>query len=121
MKERKAWYLHQFLPEQPDLNMRCADVRAELENVLKYWLNDKKVDGFRIDAVKHLYESEKLEDEPLIQPEKFKSINDENVRYDDLNHLYTANQIETYKLLYSWRRLCDNISKMNNSTRYFEI
>lgn len=87
------------------------------KNILKYWLNDKKVDGFRIDAVKHLYESENLEDEPLCVPGKFKSIHDEKIVYDDLDHLYTANQLETYKVLYSWRRLCDSISKTNNSTK----
>ena len=84
---------------------------------MKYWLEEKKVDGFRIDAVKHLFESENLENEPLLVPNKFDSINDEKIKYDDLNHLYTANQLETYKLLYSWRRLCNDISKTAGSKK----
>ena len=84
---------------------------------MKYWLEEKKVDGFRIDAVKHLFESENLEDEPLLVPSKFDSIDDEKIKYDDLNHLYTANQLETYKLLYSWRRRCNEVSKTTNSKK----
>lgn len=31
VESRKAWYFHQFLPEQPTLNLRSAEVKAELE------------------------------------------------------------------------------------------
>lgn len=89
-----------------------------MKNVIKYWIDTKNVDGFRIDAVKHLFESEKFEDEPLIVASKFKSINDENITYDDLNHLYTANQLETYQLVYEWRNLFDSISKKANSVKF---
>jgi alpha-glucosidase len=30
-ESRQAWYLHQFLPEQPDLNLRCPAVRKEID------------------------------------------------------------------------------------------
>jgi alpha-glucosidase len=43
------WYLHLFAPEQPDLNWANADVRADLERTLRFWL-DRGVDGFRIDV-----------------------------------------------------------------------
>ena len=39
--------LHIFGKTQPDLNWDCEDVRKELYNVLKFWL-DKGVDGFRV-------------------------------------------------------------------------
>ena len=48
--ERKQYYYHQFLPSQPDLNLRNPDVRQELKEVLQFWLR-RKVDGIRIDAV----------------------------------------------------------------------
>jgi alpha-glucosidase len=43
------WYLHLFDPAQPDFNWGNADVRAEFESVLRFWL-DRGVDGFRIDV-----------------------------------------------------------------------
>jgi alpha-glucosidase len=44
------WYLHLFLPEQPDLDWSNPQVRAAMEEVLAFWL-DRGVDGFRIDVV----------------------------------------------------------------------
>jgi alpha-glucosidase len=44
------WYLHQFLPEQPDLNWHNPDVVEAMHDVMRFWL-DRGVDGFRIDVV----------------------------------------------------------------------
>ena len=52
---RGEYYLHQFYKEQPDLNVRNPAVVEELKKVLKFWL-DRGVDGFRMDAVAHLFE-----------------------------------------------------------------
>lgn len=54
---------------QPDLNYRSSAVVDEMKGVLKFWL-DKGVDGFRVDAIPHLFEVEKdkdgnYPDEPL--------------------------------------------------------
>ena len=46
------WYLHLFLPEQPDVDWRNPEVVAAMHDVLRFWL-DLGVDGFRID-VAHL-------------------------------------------------------------------
>ncbi|GAA1867549.1 glycoside hydrolase family 13 protein [Myceligenerans crystallogenes] len=43
------WYLHLFDSSQPDLNWENEEVRAEFENVLRFWL-DRGVDGFRVDV-----------------------------------------------------------------------
>lgn len=43
------WYLHLFTPEQPDLNWDNPDVRAEHEDVLRFWF-DRGVAGVRIDS-----------------------------------------------------------------------
>ena len=57
------YYYHAFLPEQPDLNWRNPEVKREMLDVLRYWL-DFGVDGFRIDALWALIEDEQLRDNP---------------------------------------------------------
>ena len=43
------WYLHLFSPQQPDLNWRNEDVRADFTATLRFWA-DRGVDGFRVDV-----------------------------------------------------------------------
>lgn len=56
-------YYHAYLPSQPDLNWRNPQVRQAMLDVLRFWL-DRGVDGFRVDAVHHLFEDEALRDNP---------------------------------------------------------
>lgn len=44
-----AYYLHYFSRKQPDLNWENPKVRAEVNAIMKFWL-DKGIDGFRMDA-----------------------------------------------------------------------
>lgn len=55
------WYLHLFDPAQPDLNWRNPEVRAEFEDVLRFWL-DRGVDGFRVDVAHGMIKAEGLPD-----------------------------------------------------------
>ncbi|HVT78581.1 MAG TPA: alpha-amylase family glycosyl hydrolase, partial [Acidimicrobiales bacterium] len=57
------WYLHNFLPEQPDLNWRNPEVRAAMYDTLRFWL-DRGVDGFRIDVIHLLGKPEDLPPKP---------------------------------------------------------
>jgi alpha-glucosidase len=43
------WYLHTFAEEQPDLNWSDEAVRADFDEILRFWF-DRGVDGLRIDA-----------------------------------------------------------------------
>ncbi|HLR28195.1 MAG TPA: glycoside hydrolase family 13 protein [Ruania sp.] len=43
------WYLHLFDSHQPDLNWQNEEVRAEFDDILRFWL-DRGVDGFRVDV-----------------------------------------------------------------------
>ncbi len=59
------YYYALFWDQMPDLNFDNEAVRKELKNVAKFWL-DLGVDGFRLDAAKHIYsEYETLNDENL--------------------------------------------------------
>jgi len=48
-----SWYLHLFDSSQPDLNWEHPAVRAELEDILRFWF-DRGLDGFRIDVANSL-------------------------------------------------------------------
>ncbi len=43
------WYLHLFDASQPDLNWQNEEVRAEFDDIFRFWL-DRGVDGFRVDV-----------------------------------------------------------------------
>jgi len=60
-EERGQWYLHLFDENQPDLNWRNLDVRAEMKDVVSWWL-DRGIDGFRMDAVSHISKTDGLPD-----------------------------------------------------------
>lgn len=55
------WYLHLFDTTQPDLDWTNPEVRAELESVLRFWL-DRGVAGFRVDVAHGLVKAEGLPD-----------------------------------------------------------
>lgn len=54
---QSGFYYAFFCDCMPDLNYNNADVTAEIFKVTDYWLNDIGVDGFRVDAAKHLIEN----------------------------------------------------------------
>ena len=57
------WYLHLFLPEQPDLNWREPAVVDAMHGVMRFWL-DRGVDGFRIDVIHAIGKAADLPDTP---------------------------------------------------------
>ncbi len=57
------WYYHLFAAEQPDLDWSHPDVPADLERVVRCWL-DRGVDGFRIDVSDALIKDRGFPDTP---------------------------------------------------------
>jgi alpha-glucosidase len=55
------YYLHLFLPEQPDLNWRNPEVIEAMHDTLRFWL-DRGVDGFRMDVIMGIVKREDLAD-----------------------------------------------------------
>jgi alpha-glucosidase len=60
------WYLHSFMPEQPDLNWWNPEVRAAMDQVMRFWL-DRGVDGFRVDVAHKMAHDPELRDNPLVE------------------------------------------------------
>lgn len=62
-EDREQYYLHNFLPEQPDLNFHNKDVQTQTLDIAKFWL-DLGVDGFRLDVVNFYFHDTELRDNP---------------------------------------------------------
>ena len=60
---QSSYYLHNFLPEQPDLNWYNPDVREALAGVIRFWMN-RGVDGFRLDTANYYAFDRQLRDNP---------------------------------------------------------
>lgn len=57
----EQYYMHSFAIEQPDLNWANSEVRNEIYQMLRFWL-DKGVDGLRLDALALLAKPEHFTD-----------------------------------------------------------
>ncbi|XP_076288791.1 alpha-glucosidase-like [Lasioglossum baleicum] len=98
--ERDAYYYHQYVEQQPDLNYENEKVVEEIQEVLRFWL-DKGVDGVRIDAVPRLCENQTFADEPL------SGATDNPNKFAYLTHIYTKDQPRTYDIVRGWRKTLD--------------
>jgi alpha-glucosidase len=92
------YYLHNFLPGQPDLNWWNPAVHRAFEEVLRYWF-DRGVAGFRIDVAHALYKDRLLRDDPPATPGP-------ETRFG-LEHRYSMNRPEVHDVYRSWRKLAD--------------
>jgi alpha-glucosidase len=64
---RGQYYMHNFLADQPDLNVHNPAVQDALLDVARFWL-DRGVDGFRIDAINFAMHDPELRDNPPAPP-----------------------------------------------------
>ncbi len=64
---RGQYYMHNFLPEQPQLNLHNGQVQDALLDVARFWL-DRGVDGFRFDAINFAMHDPQLTDNPAAPP-----------------------------------------------------
>jgi alpha-glucosidase len=65
---RGQYYLHNFLPSQPQLNNHRADVQDALIAVSRFW-RARGVDGFRVDAINFAMHDPALRDNPPRAPD----------------------------------------------------
>jgi alpha-glucosidase len=61
---RRQYYLHHFLPYQPQLNLDNPEVQDALLASGRFWL-DRGVDGFRLDALDFMTHDPLLRDNPV--------------------------------------------------------
>ena len=100
---RRQYYLHNFLPQMPDLNFHCTAVQDAILDVARFWL-DRGVDGFRLDAVNLCFHDRALRDNPALPREL---AGDAPVLMQ--RHEHNANQPETPAFLERLRALLDAV------------
>jgi maltose alpha-D-glucosyltransferase/alpha-amylase len=64
--EARQYYWHRFFSHQPDLNFDNPEVRQEMIDVVRFWL-DRGVDALRLDAIPYLFEREGTNSENLFE------------------------------------------------------
>ena len=89
-----GYYYGLFWSGMPDLNYTNPAVTEAVYKINDYWLNKVGVDGFRIDAVKHLIEQDgKLENTPLTHEwlkEYYKTYKSSNPNAYTIGEVYGA-------------------------------
>lgn len=97
---RRQYYLHNFLIEQPDLNMHNPAVQDALLDTMRFWL-ERGVDGFRLDTVNYYFHDAELRDNPAnpdhTGPET----------YGFQQHVHSKNRPENIAFLKRMRALTD--------------
>ena len=99
------WWLHLFLPEQPDLNWANPKVREEFDAILEFWV-DRGVDGFRLDVAHGLAKHPELLDNPPKAPDALRAHRDEHAgAFDAMDHVHDLDQDAVVEVHRGWRRV----------------
>ncbi len=64
------YYLHLFTKKQPDLNWENPEVRQQVYEMMRWWL-DRGVDGFRMDVINLISKVPGLPDAPVVSPHRY--------------------------------------------------
>jgi alpha-glucosidase len=97
------YYLHNFLPGQPDLNWWEPAVHQEFARILEFWF-ERGVAGFRVDVANGLYKDAELRDNPPLE-----SDNPMEGAWG-LRFVYSTNRPETHGVYRDWRKIAESYS-----------
>jgi alpha-glucosidase len=101
---RRQFYLHTFLPEQPDLNWRQPAVRAAQLAMIQGWLA-RGVDGFRLDVFNAFFKHADLPSNPLRVPAPRGLLRLRG--WNRQVHLFDKDQPELHDFLAEFRAIVD--------------
>jgi alpha-amylase len=62
-EDPSGYYYGIFWEGMPDLNYRNTDVQEEMLDVARFWVEDVGVDGFRLDAARHIIEDGSVQED----------------------------------------------------------
>lgn len=95
-EERQEFYLGTFTRNQPELNWRNPDLRKEMFDLVRYWL-DMGVDGFRLDVINWFIKDEEFRSNPYVLKGP-----------DFQKHIYDRNRPETIEICQKLRKITDS-------------
>lgn len=95
------FYLHNFLPSQPDLNWWNDEVRTAFDHVMRFWF-ERGVAGFRIDVCHAIVKDRELRDDPAATPDDHPLI-----QRRGLQQVFSMNRPEVHDVLRRWRALAE--------------
>lgn len=96
------YYLHLFLPEQPDLNWANPAVRSEFDDILRFWF-ERGVDGLRIDVAHSLVIDPRLRDNPAPGDRP----TDPRELFAAFEHRHDLDQPGVVDIYRRWRKIAD--------------
>lgn len=107
------YYLHTFLPQQPDLNWRNSEVQEAVLDVMRFWL-DIGVDGFRLDVFNAWFKDAKLRSNP-------RTSNPLGLLYKYIGqrHIHDRDQPEMLPMLARMRELLESYGQRGLGERMF--
>ncbi len=102
------YYLHSFLPEQPDTNWFAPNLRKQMFGALGFWL-ERGVDGFRVDAAPFMGKDPELRDNPL-NPDHTQVFQKVMADFDQFRHVYDIQHPVIHEYNREMRALLDSYS-----------
>src|SRR6478736_145292 len=105
------YYLHAFLPQQPDLNWRNPALKAAMLDAMRFWL-ERGVDGFRIDVLWHIVKAEGLPDNP-VNPDWHPGMNER----DRVLQAHSTDQPEAHAIAAEMRAVADRYGAKTGQAR----
>ncbi len=97
------YFMHLFLPEQPDLNWAEPRVHAAFEDILTTWF-ERGVDGVRIDVAHALVEDREFRDNPLLGG-PVGSDDDPAAVFQRFDHVHDLDQPGVVGIYRDWQRI----------------
>ena len=114
---RRQYYLHNFLREQPDLNLHNEEVQEAVLDVFRFWL-DRGVDGFRLDVINFYFHDAALTDNPPLGENRRNGLLTPDVNpYNYQDQIHSKNRPENEAFLERVRGVLDAYSDKGNGTR----
>jgi alpha-glucosidase len=96
------FYLHNFHRKQPDLDWWNEAVRAEFDDILRFFWFDRGIGGFRIDVAHGIVKDRELRDNPAATED------DAYVhRWMGQRAAFSMNRDDVHEVHRRWRALCD--------------